>query len=380
MKIHKKDSYLTIRYNNTIIIIIAMLTILLWESSCAYNDNSPTIEVEQEVEQKIIYNTQPTWSPNGEFIAFRRIEVIGNASKSSIWVMRADGTGEKNLTSDYQNLNGSPTWSPQGNWITFISDRSGNIDVWIIEVTKKELLNLTSENFGVDSSPTWSPDGRFVAYESAMLNNPRHDIRIAEIGTENNINVTSAGPYDYMSPTWSPDGHSLAFIARKVTLDPVTTIPVGIWTTSRILGNLNKLATSERLYTNIEWSPTGDYLATVVQNQDEFNIWILNTDGTFERNLTSNNAVASVRPVWSPNGQNLAFYSRQNNNIDIWKINIDGTEIMNLTFHNLGRDEFPAWSPDGTKIAYESSLDLIGSSDIWVMNSDGSNPVRLTGK
>ncbi|NIM52761.1 MAG: hypothetical protein GTO22_26535, partial [Gemmatimonadales bacterium] len=39
-------------------------------------------------------------------------------------------------------------------------------------------------------------------------------------------------------------------------------------------------------------------------------------------------------------------------------------------------DREPAWSPDGTRIAFASNRD--GNYEIYVMDADGSNPVRLT--
>lgn len=60
------------------------------------------------------------------------------------------------------------------------------------------------------------------------------------------------------------------------------------------------------------------------------------------------------------------------------------TDPIWLTNAHRGEDQWPSWSPDGTRIAFSSARDLspLGklyrNGEIYVMNADGSNPVRLT--
>jgi TolB protein len=61
----------------------------------------------------------PAWSPGGELVAFHR----GQGKTSEIFVVRSDGTGEKRLTND-GFADQSPSWSPDGTKITFLSTRS----------------------------------------------------------------------------------------------------------------------------------------------------------------------------------------------------------------------------------------------------------------
>ncbi|MGB5849827.1 MAG: T9SS type A sorting domain-containing protein [Ignavibacteriaceae bacterium] len=64
---------------------------------------------------------------------------------------------------------------------------------------------------------------------------------------------------------------------------------------------------------------------------------------------------------------------RQPGDSEIWVINSDGSNL-----HRLGdvEGQGPDWSPDGSKITYFNYVD--GGGDIWIMNSDGSNPIKLT--
>ena len=71
----------------------------------------------------------------------------------------------------------------------------------------------------------------------------------------------------------------------------------------------------------------------------------------------------------------IAFMSDRDGNLEIYVMNADGSNPIRLT-NNLAYDGAPAWSPDGSKIAFSSNRD--GNPEIYVMNVDGSNQINLT--
>ncbi len=72
----------------------------------------------------------------------------------------------------------------------------------------------------------------------------------------------------------------------------------------------------------------------------------------------------------------LVFQSRRDGNYEIYRVQADGTGLTDLT-NDPGNDIHAVWSPDGKQIAFNS--DRSGQWDLYVMNSDGSNPRRVHG-
>lgn len=81
-------------------------------------------------------------------------------------------------------------------------------------------------------------------------------------------------------------------------------------------------------------------------------------------------------PDWSPDGSQITFFSYRDGNFEVYVMNADGTDQRNLT-NNPAIDGRPSWSPNGEKIAFYSTR-YAEQEEIFVMNADGSKPTRLT--
>ena len=99
---------------------------------------------------------------------------------------------------------------------------------------------------------------------------------------------------------------------------------------------------------------------------------IMDADGSSVRQLTFNGAgISDCWPRWSPNGRQIAFHSNVDGNFEIYLINADGT---GLTASQIIR----VWTnfPNGRRT--ENSSLSPGYGDIYLIDTDGMNPVRLT--
>ncbi len=106
-------------------------------------------------------------------------------------------------------------------------------------------------------------------------------------------------------------------------------------------------------------------------------VFSVNLDGTNETVLT-NNDVLDGQPVVSPDGKTIAFESFRSGSSEIWTMAADGTgPATRLTATNGPENRPGSWSPDGTKIAFHSAR-AGGSFEVYTMNADGTNPIRLT--
>ena len=173
---------------------------------------------------------------------------------------------------------------------------------------------------------------------------------------------------DGSGPAWSPDGSKLAFNSTVDGNQKIYVITADGTLRTQLTFNTGSNWTAPT------WSPDGSKIA--FQNAGGGGIYVMDSNGA---NLAPLTTTADFSPSWSPNGARIAFVStRDGVGTEIYVMNADGSNQIRLT-NNAAPDFNPSWSPDGNKIVFSRESGQIGDpSEIYVMNPDGTNPTNLT--
>jgi Tol biopolymer transport system component len=204
----------------------------------------------------------------------------------------------------------------------------GNTDVYSVLPNGENLRRLTT-NPGFDACPAYSADGRQITWCSGiLLGSGAGTIEIFKMKANGHDQeqVTHMGGFATF-PDFSPDGSKIAFTGR----------------------------------------PPGS------SNPD---VYVINSDGTGLERLTTADGFDGY-PAWSPDGSKIVFESARTGVQQVWLMNSDGSNQTQLTFDSVPKDQTPDWSPDGSKIAYTADTNPPGG-DIMVMNADGGDQHAIT--
>jgi Tol biopolymer transport system component len=229
--------------------------------------------------QSIAFQLEPSWSPDGTQIVF----MSAREGTSDLYVMNADGTGTRRLTSTRDD-DSHPSWSPDGRRIAF---QRGQGSIYLMSPDGSDLRRVTDE-LAVESDPTWSPDGRWLAYERRAPGTDVREIWLTRPDGSGRRRLTRLNAVSN-APTWSPDGETIAFSSD--------------------------------------------------QGGRRFEIYSIGMDGRNLRQLTHSIEDDSFEPAWSPDGGTLAF-SRGG---AILTIDRDGNQVELTDPEN--NDSSPAWNP-----------------------------------
>jgi hypothetical protein len=248
-----------------------------------------------------------TSSPDGTHIAF----VAAEAGNTFIYITKSDGTSMRRLTTGTSMLEDQPSWSPDGSMIAFRRWTQGGppgvhnpADIWVAKVDGSGLVNLTQtdNDAGSQQYPSWSPDSRKLVYADETRG-PDGYLR-ARLFT---INVDGSGKLpitgDYMKvdnqPVWSPDGQSILFVRQNEMLFG------DLWLVNPAGGNERALMANDPpgAQRAPAWSPDGRMI-TFISNHEiidnkagVFQVYTVRSDGADIIRRTSD-GVDKQNPAW----------------------------------------------------------------------------------
>jgi Tol biopolymer transport system component len=254
----------------------------------------------------------------------------------AIYAMDADGSREKRLTPSHDSeahdalyFQIEPAYSPDGRLVAFASRRGTSFDLFVMNAdgTGTRQLTSTREN---DGRPTWSPDGERIAFQRG---DPSHLYVMAADGSSQRRLTGDAAPE--AQPAWSPDGEWIAYVRRT----PGTEIRE-IWLVRPDGSERRALTKLGAAVDAPAWSPDGKTIAFASNDQDDrFEIYTIGVDGSGLRRLTTS-AEAAFEPAWSPDGAAIAF--SQDGAIAVLTLATDELRVLTDPEDN---DSSPVWNP-----------------------------------
>jgi TolB protein len=218
-----------------------------------------------------------------------------------LWVMKADGSSQRQLTSNSRN-NHYPAVTLDGKYIVFTSDRAGTSNIWRVNIDGSDPRQLTSGSG--ETSPHSSPDGKWVVYTLPGAGKP----------TIWRVSIDGGAPQqlinDYATaPAVSPDGKKLACFYREEQSNSRVKLALFSSEGGKAIRTFDiaGLPADSSNWSSIDWSNDSRSIDYVVTVGGVSNIWTQPISGEPAKQLTNFKADRIFAFAWSHDSKQLAF-------------------------------------------------------------------------
>lgn len=276
------------------------------------------------------------------------------------------------------NASGSlqnPAFSPDGNQLVLTRFRNGYnqgpADLLVFDrhtQTIRTLVEDGSDNVNLPGS-SWNGMQNQIVFSSSR--EPHDEIFVIASNGQpgDEFPVTSRADRMAYEPSFSPDGTRIAFESHRLDQEGF-----GVITTFDLEDSqgYTELTPSQDDCRQPNWSPTGELIAYQKQEQGQWDIYVMNPDGTGKRRVTQGSG-DKTDASFSPDGQWLVYSGElENGSANLFVVPVSGGEPIRIT-HFSGYDGAPSWSASGIEIAFESAAsdpDGSAGTSLWVMTTD----------
>ena len=313
----------------------------------------------------------PLFSRDGAFVYY--LKAPQRVHLATLYRVPKLGGGETKLVEgvSLQDTRSNFALSPDGRQLAFIRlDENLNRSLVVVDHDgggERVLYRHDLPEF--ISGAAWSPDGKSIAFVQGTFQGPKA-LMAASVAGGAVRQITGQRWKAVSGFTWTPDSGALvASAAERGDLFQVWRLPFPEGDPQRITNDVST-------YTSVSLSADASVLATVQVNVVQ-NIWTAPTApggvgaATPPTQLTfgAGRYDGQRGLAWMPDGR-IVYHSLSGGGDDIWIMNGDGTGQRQLT-GGAGTNIYPVVSPDGRYIVYSSDV-REEESGLWRMNLDGS--------
>jgi Tol biopolymer transport system component/DNA-binding winged helix-turn-helix (wHTH) protein len=312
----------------------------------------------------------PTFSPTGNELAFAWNGARANSPGFHLQVKSLDS--ERVLQFTHRPATWLvPAWSHDGKQIAFARSAGADSGIFVVPALggeERRLLNATIPA-GDLAQVAWSADDKELLYTGTGPSGANALYRLPLESLQPVLLELPVDCWDAGAGTYSPDGRNIAFVCTR-------SIAVYSIHTMRADGtHLRKRADVQGYPKGIAWAADGKRIVFANDSGDGGGLWQVDEDGNVSRMAFGEEASA---PASARRGNRLA-YVRNREAIDIWRVDLAAAvpeQSATRFIFSTRVQMLPQYSPDGRYIAFQSNRS--GSTEIWVVAADGSNPVRVS--
>jgi TolB protein len=325
---------------------------------------------------------QPTWSPDGQQIAWAQVDISSETTRSALVTSRFDGNERNAIEVPFTPF--YIFWSPVGERLAYLSN-------WISNNQQTLALRLIDLAADTDQDITlaegqpfyfsWSPDGQ------RMLTHVSNE-RLAFQSLDGSQEWVSDTVASFPAPQWSANSEHLIYAVddpsgqRLIVAD--------------LLGNeLNEVTDFDDRITFTQ-SPNSQRIAYVITSEPislaAFGpLYVFDAESQRTRELTDRPVIAFF---WSPDGEKLAYLVAEEIAESLWLRwyvwNGERTQGYDtivpsrtflqryLAFFDQYAQSMNIWSPDSTAFAY-AGVDQAGRRGVWVQEvGEGKEPTLVS--
>jgi TolB protein len=268
----------------------------------------------------------------------------------------------------------NPAWSPDGGSLLFTRFTAGYnsepADLFVIDLGDNSLRTLVSDGTGNISLPGSAWNGVSGKIVFASTRDPHDEIyMIDENGTSGDeVKITGRADKVAYEPSFSPDGLWIVFESHVIDVEND-----GVISTCKADGSEPYAALTDASddCRQPNWSPSGDLILYQRYTGGQWDIWVMNTDGSGQTKVTDG-AGDKTDASFSPDGKWIVYSSDEGGleSANLFVVPASGGNSTRVSFFP-GYDGAPSWSPDGNRIAFESCTgdpDESAGTSIWIVD------------